>query len=527
MDSAVFFLSLLWCTTATSSTCSVILYSSGDVNIGATSRNCSVHSENILAPYSYLNKAHNITIFNQVSLNNLFSVNELDGSVTLDFLYRLSWRDPRWDIPDLWPNLHDLLSIEGLNIDTYVRDSSNPLKLWLSDNVLPDTASSEILSEVIRLKPGGIIYWSRHIKATLAQPFFDYTKYPTDKQSIVIRVQSYGFSAAFVRQQWANPAMIYYQMKPTDTPNFMMNQLWTHSEGDFETSVYVSDQPTSYNGVSVHRIFDMGYLYVDITRQSDGIVIRLAMTILTLLVLSGLTFWASIENRLPTTMTLLLSVSALYIVVIGQIPLVGYMTIFDDFVRRMYFLLALCVALHQIVFRIYRKSKDSIFRELFVRLIEFCGRVFIFPFSVFSFLWFFAGSDYVQTYSSLLISVVTILVFFITVRESGGIIKSFRVAMIALDGRVKNGYSMSVVEVWLHTLYLHTKGPDNQSDGIELKSLEISRADNSSSNPSMTVAGPESAGGDETGESDWDGHTVAPEVPTDKEKSLGTRNPMI
>jgi hypothetical protein len=376
------------------------------------------------------------------------------------------------------------LSVEGLNIDAYVRDGGNPLKLWLSDNVFPDTATSEILSEVIRLKPGGIIYWSRHIKATLAQPFFDYTKYPTDKQTIVMRVQSHGFSAAFVRQKWANPAMIYYQMKPTDTPNFLMNQLWAHTEGDFKTSVYVSDQPTSYNGVTIHRIFEMGYLYVDISRQSDGIIIRLAIAILTLLVLSGLTFWASIENRLPTTMTLLLSVSALYIVVIGQIPLVGYMTTFDDFVRRMYFLLALCVMLHQVVFRLYRKSKETIFRELLVRVFEFCGRVFVFPFSVFSFLVFFSSSEYVETYAPLMISAVVILVFLISVREVGGIAKVYRLTMLDLHTRVESGYSMGLLERGIYAMYFYnTLSSQEGSMEVEMKCADVGRSSNTASLP--------------------------------------------
>jgi hypothetical protein len=89
MDQAILVLSTLWIATASSSFCPIILYPSGNVNIGGTLYNCSIHGENTLVPYSYLNEAHNITIFNQVSLNNLFSVNELGGSVTLDFLYRL------------------------------------------------------------------------------------------------------------------------------------------------------------------------------------------------------------------------------------------------------------------------------------------------------------------------------------------------------------------------------------------------------------------------------------------------------
>ena len=40
----------------------------------------------------------------------------------------------------------------------------------------------------------------------------------------------------------------------------------------------------------------------------------------------GLTFWANVDSRIDTTMTILLSVSALYVVILSNIPLLGYLT---------------------------------------------------------------------------------------------------------------------------------------------------------------------------------------------------------
>jgi hypothetical protein len=39
-----------------------------------------------------------------------------------------------------------------------------------------------------------------------------------------------------------------------------------------------------------------------------------------------LTFWANLDDRINMTMTILLSVSALYVVILGNIPLLGYLT---------------------------------------------------------------------------------------------------------------------------------------------------------------------------------------------------------
>lgn len=41
---------------------------------------------------------------------------------------------------------------------------------------------------------------------------------------------------------------------------------------------------------------------------------------------TGLTFWADVDSRIDTTMTILLSVSALYVVILSNIPLLGYLT---------------------------------------------------------------------------------------------------------------------------------------------------------------------------------------------------------
>jgi hypothetical protein len=72
--------------------------------------------------------------------------------------------------------------------------------------------------------------------------------------------------------------------------------------------------------------------HLPIERISSGIVIRLVLPITLLLILSGLTFWAPYENRVDSTVTILLAVSALYIVILSNIPLIGYLTKVDSFV---------------------------------------------------------------------------------------------------------------------------------------------------------------------------------------------------
>ncbi len=72
---------------------------------------------------------------------------------------------------------------------------------------------------------------------------------------------------------------------------------------------------------------------------------RLILPITLLLVLAGLTFWAQFENRVDSTVTLLLAVSALYIVILGNIPMLGYLTDVDKYV----FVVSICLVYLELI----------------------------------------------------------------------------------------------------------------------------------------------------------------------------------
>lgn len=46
----------------------------------------------------------------------------------------------------------------------------------------------------------------------------------------------------------------------------------------------------------------------------------------------GLTFWGDSSSRVDSTITIMLSVSALYIVIFSSIPMLGYLTKFDRYI---------------------------------------------------------------------------------------------------------------------------------------------------------------------------------------------------
>lgn len=94
---------------------------------------------------------------------------------------------------------------------------------------------------------------------------------------------------------------------------------------------YIEDilQP---NFANPDRKFSMIFVNLIFQRQSSGVITRLIVPLALLLLLSALTYWITFENRVETTITVLVSVSALYIIILQNIPLVGYLTDADRFI---------------------------------------------------------------------------------------------------------------------------------------------------------------------------------------------------
>ncbi len=130
-------------------------------------------------------------------------------------------------------------------------------------------------------------------------------------------------------------------------------------------------------------------VYLNIIRQSSGIIYRLAVPIMLLLLLVGLTFWSEYNGRMNTTITILLAISALYIVIFQSIPMLGYLTDFDVYIITMFLMIILAIFLHQICCRLHAKADRYPLRMIALRIIEISGKVFVIPCVLISFFWTF------------------------------------------------------------------------------------------------------------------------------------------
>lgn len=152
---------------------------------------------------------------------------------------------------------------------------------------------------------------------TIVQPKFNFYDYPSDEQIVRIRLGSYAYNSSYLQLMYLSP-VISFNLNFDGSATFKENPFWT-----FDADKTTHDYYISTNG------FQNQVYHIGISRQGVGIIVRLILPIALLIYLSGLTFWAEYETRVDTTSTLLFSVSALYVVILQNIPLLGYLTKVD------------------------------------------------------------------------------------------------------------------------------------------------------------------------------------------------------
>lgn len=199
-----------------------------------------------------------------------------------------------------------------------------------------------------------------------------------------------------------------------DMTNFKANPLWTYSS--YTTVVYNPNYGSTKSGATKDTLF----VYLNIQRQSSGIIYRLAVPIMLLLLLVGLTFWSDYKARVDTTISILLAISALYIVIFSSIPLLGYLTDFDTYIITMFFMIILAVFLHQISSRLKAKEGRYPLRLLALRGIEIAGKVLVIPGVLVSFFWTFTEIDMMGWVRDAMTALCICAASYILMRESVG-----------------------------------------------------------------------------------------------------------
>lgn len=94
-----------------------------------------------------------------------------------------------------------------------------------------------------------------------------------------------------------------------------LNPIWS-----FQSAVasFGSQSPGNFYGTRAY-----GVVKIVFKRQAAGMTLRLALPIFLLVFLAALSFWAAPSDRVDSTVTMLIAISALYVIVIQNIPMIG------------------------------------------------------------------------------------------------------------------------------------------------------------------------------------------------------------
>eukprot|EP00981_Chlorochromonas_danica_P009428 scaffold2678_cov236-Ochromonas_danica.AAC.3 len=289
-------------------------------------------------------------------------IDEVHGTATIAFSIGCSWVDKRFAMPLFWSKYH-ASSIQLTFIAT-----NQSIVLFKPQLRYIDAKDLVCVDEDLTLSSKNMFLYKAACTITMIQTSLKFNNYPNDYQSLHLRVYAYPYDNTTAVMTIYNG--VSFSTDEEGKPTFPQNQLWSY-KGSY-ASVYNSGGSSSSTSIAT--------FVINVQRKSAGIVLRLVVPVLFLVVLSTLTFWTVPDQRVSITITILLSVSALYIVIINNIPMVGYLTTVDRFIFAMFLVLVLVVVVHQIYSTLQEKQDRWPLRLVYLRILECAGRTVVLPF---------------------------------------------------------------------------------------------------------------------------------------------------
>lgn len=369
----------------------------GYIDLSGMLYDCAANIPSPLNPASYFLPKNSTSyaatyVYVQLALNELLSVDDLKTAIHLDFNLRLIWSDPRITF-DIWDHINPNLREEGIEITSYIRNEGTPLNFWLPDLYFYEGNDIQVVDELIKLLPRGVMYWSRHIVGEFSQAGMAFHTYPTDEQNFTLTMQSFAYDSDFFQLNFIYDEAI-------DTATFSAGEIWRYNGYNQFNATVATPSPTNPN-----RAYSTAYVSLDFSRQSRGIIYRLALPVMIFLVVVGASFWAAEDQRIDITLQVLLLASTLYIVIGQSIPFVGYLTMMDNYIITVFVLLAVTVSFHFLIALFTRKAEKYPLDRFYAELLLYIFRCLWIPMAVGMFTAYFHVDEGVM--------VVVFLAFFL------------------------------------------------------------------------------------------------------------------
>ena len=425
-----------------------IAYDKNLISFSQTMRNCLDNvADPLLIPTFYNSTFNGVILINAtIQLNNLHFIDPIAGEVTLDFYLRLYWYDNRLAMPVFWNKMSKSVQANGIELTALVADPEDTgVDIWKPDVRFHDASDVDYIVETIRINASNVVFWSRHTKIKLIQPKQDFRLFPEDTQSVDIRFGSYAYSNTYLKMNYYGNELSF-NTNYDGTYTFLSNPTWTWNSDGTSFGLYTSGSNF------VNCIY-----HISVTRQSLGAMNRITVPILYFMLFVGLTYWVNPEHRLDICIGILLAVSALYIVVLANIPLVGYLTTVDSYVFYAFLIILLASVFHVMYSTLNEKKDVWPLRVLYLRLIEFSGRVFLIPFLLLFFAFSVAGVTMQNKFLMFCGAIISGGVFLF--REIPGMRSALGSSIKLLNKKVgehdfdKTPLSVSYVEILVLNLY--------------------------------------------------------------------------
>jgi hypothetical protein len=227
-----------------------------------------------------------------------------------------------------------------------------------------------------------------------------------------------------------------------------------------DTSYYYS------NITSLNKAFQMNQsgitIVFTITRESNGLVLRYAFPLFLMSLLSGAMFWAKLEDRSFNTLTILLALATFSIVVYTNVPQVGYLTVFDEYILSMFIIITFCVVLH-ITGTLLRSAPEKLaqwpLRNVYIQLNQYIGRTIIIPIIDISYLvWFKRIGHDTNVLTILVVIILSPLYSYVGVyMESLSLLRCIRRAASNIDDKFRYNKILSLFEILFVNIFYYNK----------------------------------------------------------------------
>jgi hypothetical protein len=320
---------------------SQLVYQNGIFAVGQTIQACINNiPDPKLIPVVYNGSyvGESLDLLTRLQVNQIQEIDAISGKVTFDFYLEWRWTDNRMSMPLFWNEVDPIFRFDGIEVSELLRDEKSGFGFWLPNMYFLDELDFKYHGQSIKINVFNTVEWQIHGVATLAESLFDFSHFPYDQQIIVVRYGVFGFNDILINVDVNSFGLTFAE-------NFDGRQnIFFNSEYQFDADEAYGHQ---YNTTIGIETYTAAVFFLPVTRYAWGILLRIIIPLFIIVELSSATFWIPTPDaRVGGVLSLILAVSAVYIIVIGYIPLVGYDTAADTYVLLMMVFLGIMLGFH-------------------------------------------------------------------------------------------------------------------------------------------------------------------------------------